>query len=76
MRYRIVIDNWLLKNFVLPGSLSKPELTVLINACENELTRFRRLTVEEFETWKKAQELPLPSQEVCSSGTTAEPLIM
>ncbi len=53
-RFGVVLENWPLKKFAVPGSLSRIELEVLLNAWQNGMTRFRDLTDDEWEEWMEA----------------------
>ncbi|RDX40950.1 hypothetical protein OH76DRAFT_1301104, partial [Lentinus brumalis] len=51
LKFGIVLENWPLKRFAAPGSLSRVELEVLLKAWENKTTFFRQLTDEEWSEW-------------------------
>ena len=53
-RYAVVCENWPLSAFESPHHLqSLPELNVLLNSWVNGVTRFRKLSAQEHETWMK-----------------------
>ena len=55
-RYGVVVQGWPLKVFTAPGNIgSKIELTVLINAWKNDTARFRRLSHDELDAWRKTR---------------------
>ncbi|KAI0749113.1 hypothetical protein C8Q74DRAFT_1156238, partial [Fomes fomentarius] len=50
-RFGLVLENWPLKKFAAPGSLSRIELEVLLNAWQNGVMRFHDLTDDEWKEW-------------------------
>ena len=64
--YGVVLDAWPLQKFAAPGSFnSLPVLTILYNAWQNGATRFRSLSDNEWDAWKKAH----------ADGNTTTPVI-
>lgn len=58
-QFGVVIENWPLPRFVAPSSMrTRIELSTLMNAWENNMTRFRKLTREEWEKWQLQQTDP------------------
>ncbi len=52
-KYGIICANWPLDVFCAPSTItSRKELDILIRACENGTTKFRRLESAEFEAWE------------------------
>lgn len=56
-QFGVVIVNWPLPRFAAPSAMrTRVELNTLISAWENgNMTRFRKLTREEWEKWRKQQ---------------------
>ncbi len=82
LKFGIVLENWPLKRFAAPGSLSRVELEVLLKAWENKTTFFRQLTDEEWSEWRDAYRdgravLPTPmtsaSQPLAAASTDSTP---
>ena len=54
-KYGVIIENWALKKFVAPGSINSiPMLTVLKQALETGVTRFRALSDDDWKKWIEA----------------------
>ncbi|KAI0712640.1 hypothetical protein C8Q76DRAFT_588840, partial [Earliella scabrosa] len=51
LRFGIYVKNWPLKKFAAPGSLSRVELQVLLNAWKNDVTQFCELSDDEWKKW-------------------------
>ncbi len=57
-RFGVVLEGWPIPRFVAPSTIrTRVELTTLLNAWENDVSRFRKLTKDEWESWK-AQPAP------------------
>lgn len=68
-RFGVIVEGWPIPRFVAPSTIrTRVELTTLVNAWENNVSRFRKLTKDEWDTWK-AQPTPssgvsLPSEAI------------
>ncbi len=52
-RLGIVLEGWPIPRFIAPSMIrTRVELTTLVNAWENDVSRFRKLTKDEWESWK------------------------
>ncbi|KAI0713718.1 hypothetical protein C8Q76DRAFT_576854, partial [Earliella scabrosa] len=70
----IVIDRWLLSIFCAPGDLSSAlELQTLIDSWSNDVTRFRKLSEEEFTEWRRQRLAggPAPARSAKADEETA-----
>ena len=69
LKFGVVLENWPLTKFAAPGSFSTiPILSLLYNAFESGVTRFRSLTDEEWLEWLQAHKAGHAPPSVTSSA--------